>query len=437
LDSRALHGLAGEIVCALEPHTEADPAALLISLLVAFGSAVGSGPHARVGGTRHPARLFTVVVGETARARKGQSLRDIRQVLDRAEPDWATACIVGGLASGEGLINHVANDEFGHGGTALVVEEEFARILAVQGREGNTLSEIVRQCWDDGNLRVMTKKPIYANDAHVSIIGHVTLSELTDRLARTDISNGFANRFLYVCVRRSKRLPTGGNIDTRVVDQLATKMRRAIEVARRVREVRRTEAAEYRWAELYDELGDDDAEGLLGEATARAEAQVLRLSVAYALLDEADEIDVEHLDAAAALWDYCHASATYVFGDLPNNRLAETLYAALVAAGEAGLDGAQQHRAVGGHTKATDLRAARRVLVEQDRAVEHLDRTGGRARTMLLDASTEAAKEAKEANSQARSQSGTVSSLPSPVERQVDPTAPLHWRADRDVEDAS
>lgn len=45
LDGSALIGLPGKIVRTIEPHTEADSAAILIQLLVAFGCAVGRGPH--------------------------------------------------------------------------------------------------------------------------------------------------------------------------------------------------------------------------------------------------------------------------------------------------------------------------------------------------------------------------------------------------------
>ena len=45
LDESAFHGLAGRFVRAVEPHSEADPVALLVQTLVAFGNAVGRGPH--------------------------------------------------------------------------------------------------------------------------------------------------------------------------------------------------------------------------------------------------------------------------------------------------------------------------------------------------------------------------------------------------------
>lgn len=69
----AYHGLAGDIVRTIAPHTEADPAALLFQLLTAFGNSVGSGPCFRVEATLHRANLFCVLVGASSKARKGTS----------------------------------------------------------------------------------------------------------------------------------------------------------------------------------------------------------------------------------------------------------------------------------------------------------------------------------------------------------------------------
>src|SRR5688572_17522202 len=100
----AFHGLAGEIVKALEPHTEADGSAILLQLLVAFGAIVGHGPHVRVEGDEHHANLFGLLVGATAKARKGTSWGRVKEICSRVEscPNIRT-----GLSSGEGLIFHV------------------------------------------------------------------------------------------------------------------------------------------------------------------------------------------------------------------------------------------------------------------------------------------------------------------------------------------
>ena len=232
LCAEAFHGLAGEVVELIAPHSEADLAALLIQFLVAFGNALGRGPFFEVEGDRHATNLFTLMVGETAKARKGTSWSRIRRLFTLAEEAWVTTRVESGLSSGEGLIWAVrdpverqeriregnetryetaVSDPGVEDKRLLVLEEEFASTLRVMAREGNTLSPILRRAWDDGNLSSLVKNnPCRASGALISIIGHITAHELRQYLDRTEAANGFANRFLFVCVRRSKLLPEGG-----------------------------------------------------------------------------------------------------------------------------------------------------------------------------------------------------------------------------------
>ena len=64
LPSAALHGLAGDIVRLIGPHSEADPAAILIQALVAAGNIVGPGLHCSVESTRHALNLDAILVGD-------------------------------------------------------------------------------------------------------------------------------------------------------------------------------------------------------------------------------------------------------------------------------------------------------------------------------------------------------------------------------------
>lgn len=82
LAEEAFHGIAGEFVRLVRPETEADDAALLFSVLVALGSIIGRGPHYEVGGDRHYTNLFAVIVGQSAKARKGTSWGEVRRFVD-------------------------------------------------------------------------------------------------------------------------------------------------------------------------------------------------------------------------------------------------------------------------------------------------------------------------------------------------------------------
>jgi hypothetical protein len=63
LGPAAFYGLAGEIVRRIEPHTEADPVALLFQLVTAFGNLIGHDNYIVADGTRHYLNLNGVLVG--------------------------------------------------------------------------------------------------------------------------------------------------------------------------------------------------------------------------------------------------------------------------------------------------------------------------------------------------------------------------------------
>jgi len=219
LAPEARYGLAGDVVRALEPHTEADPAGLLCNFLAGFGNLVGPGPHYLLGAEPHPPRLNVLVVGATARSRKGTSWSAIAQVLEQADPGWAERRIKSGLASGEALVQAVRDETRNRAGELvdagepdkrlLVLEPEFVRVLAVAGRDGSTLSSHLREAWDKhGRLENLTKSDqVVVRRSHISILGQITREELLRRLTDTEAANGFANRFLFASVKRSKLRP--------------------------------------------------------------------------------------------------------------------------------------------------------------------------------------------------------------------------------------
>jgi Protein of unknown function (DUF3987) len=383
-DPAALDGLAGRVVEVLGPHTEADPAGVLLTFLVAFGNLIGSDAHAIADGADHPARLNVVLVGETSRSRKGTAWANVRRVLELAATDWYGQRVMGGLASGEGLIAAVRDPSDDDQGAAdkrlLVIEPEFSRVLTAAGREGSTLSAVLRACWDDGRLRVMTRRdPLVATGAHVSVVGHITAEELVRSLTATEAANGFANRFLFCCVRRSKQLPDGGSLDPAALDHLADHVQHAAERARPIRLLHRSPAAAKLWEAAYRSFGDGPS-GLAGALVARPEAQTLRLSVAYALLDRSNVIEVPHLEAALAVWRYCERSALHVFGATLGDPIADRLLAAVRQAGPAGLDRAGQYAAFARHVDRRQLERVRANLERRGLVITTTEQTRGRPR---------------------------------------------------------
>ena len=342
LGDEALYGLAGDFVRLVGPHSEADPAGLLAQFLAVSGTLIGAEPHAYIDGQRHPSKIWALVVGDTAAGRKGTSLTWATKVAELADPTFAERQR-NAIGSGEVIVWEVRDetrtvDRKGEvvvipgvpDKRLLIVESEFAGLLTVAGRKDSTASPIVRQAWDRDRLQTTTKtNAATATGAHVGIVGHITPEELRRKLTDVEVANGFMNRFLLVCVQRSKELPRGGHLRDRDLEPIAARLRDVMVFAQATHEVGMTDAAWAVWDAKYGDLSKS-RKGVFGAATGRAAPYVRRLAVLFAILDKRNTVDVAHLRAALEVWRYCEQSAAHLFdsgkvGDTTTDRVLDAL----------------------------------------------------------------------------------------------------------------
>lgn len=399
LAQEAFHGVVGDIVRTIEPHSEADPVALLVQSLIAFGSLVGRGPHFVAESARHFMNLFAVLVGATAKGRKGSSWSHVSRLFFAVDESWM-ARVLSGLSSGEGLIwavrdpiykqepirekgrvidyQQVQVDPGVSDKRALALESEFCSVLKVMAREKNTLSAIIRQAWDTGTIRTLTKNsPATATDAHISIVGHITRDELRREITATDQTNGFANRYLWHFVQRSKSLPDGGNLRDDDLLPLVSRLQQAVQFARNVGRMDRDADARDIWHAVYPSLSEGKP-GLLGGVLSRAESQVMRLACIYALMDMSAVVRPDHLNAALAVWEHSESSAAYIYGTSLGDHTADAIMEAMLIAGPHGLSRTEINSLLGHNVPAAEIDRALGVLRRTDRAHGVFTDTGGR-----------------------------------------------------------
>jgi len=223
-----------------------------------------------------------------------------------------------GLSSGEGLLAAFSDHDDGTPADRrlVVTEAEFARVLSVGKRDGNTLPAILRDLWDGGHARTLTKgSPLRVDNVHLVVVGHISPRELCLKLSEADVSGGTLNRFLPVLVERTKLLPESPTPPN--LDKLVREVGASHRIAGRApaRAYARTPAGRRYWAEVYRALDEVDTGGALSEIVARAPAYVQRIALLYAIADKETEIDVCHLRAALALVKYSIDSCRIVFGD--------------------------------------------------------------------------------------------------------------------------
>lgn len=409
IGASAFIGIAGSFVRAVEPHTEADPSFLLLQFLAYAGNAFGRNAYIYAGADRHYPNLFVCGVGPTSTGRKGSANGPVEMFFRAIDDDWIGR-VQSGLSSGEGLIwcvrdpiytrekikgakgeaasyQDVCSDDGIKDKRLVVRQSEFYGALQVMKRAGNTLSPTMRDAWDKDNLNSMVKNsPAKATGAHISIIANITREELLRGVLAEEMDNGFANRFLWCCSRRSKSLPEGGRMWMLDTDESFNDIRKRfnrIHYAVKGQVARDDEAARLwgynaspgcgKYAELTCER-----HGFFGVATARAPAQVLRLSLIYALLDGCDQVQRRHLLAALEVWRYCDDSARYIFGDSMGDPIADHILKALRQQ-LAGLTRKEIYTGVfGNHKSAGEIGQALALLERAGLAQRQTEQSSGR-----------------------------------------------------------
>lgn len=382
LTPEALHGLPGEFVRAVLPHSESDPAVLLVTYLSAFGNVIGRNAHFRVEADVHHLNIFVNIVGNTGTGRKGVATGHVLQHFHSVDEAWRESCVVSGLASGEGLLYRVRDTSDSDQGVTdkrlWVLESEFASLLRVAGRKDNILSAVIRNLWDRGDHQNMSKQsPIVVTDAHVSITGHIVRYELLSLLSECEAINGFGNRFLWICAKRSKFLPRGGQPGN--LAPLIQRLIEAVEFGRNAGEMTLDDQAWTLWDSAYTRL-EQGRFGLLGKLTQRASPYTRRLACLYALLDLSNVVRVDHLNAALALWQYAENSARYIFRMRTGDKLVDEILDALRAAGASGLTSTEINNLFRGNKRTDTIAPALQLLEETGQVRSEADSTGKKGR---------------------------------------------------------
>lgn len=390
LPSDALCGLPGKIVAAVAPHTEAHPAPVLLQFLARFGCSVGRNPHVWIANTRHHARLWPLIIGNTSDGAKGTS-EEVVKALFRGDGDRPNMSLdvnrTSGLSSGEGLIAPVRDpSEKDEGGAddkrLLVVESEFPGTLKVMDRQGSSLDRVFRQAWDGDRLSTMTRDPQVATDPHIVMIGHASPIELRARMTDTQLAGGTINRMIPFASRRVRLLSDGGNLPATVIREFNRDIEDAVARASKLGRVEMSPDATELWGSQYAAIRRSRSEGPVAKMLARSAPQVIRIALTYAIADTASVIEHEHMSAAIAMWSYAEQTAEWLFGSVVDSNELTDLERFIRDAGATGRSRTEITRDhFGGHKKSAEIKPLLADLLRGGQVRQQAVPTTGRPMT--------------------------------------------------------
>jgi Protein of unknown function (DUF3987) len=379
----AFYGIAGRIVKIIEADNEPCRENLLAHFLVFTGNYLGRNAHLRQGGIHH-LNEYLVIAGETAKGAKGTGLDLIRNLFEAVDPQWTKNQIKTGFTSGEAIIDAIADPPTNSQGAPptdkrlLMVEEEYGRFLTASSREGSTISHVCREGWDSkGTLSSRSRHdPRIATNPHISQINHVTPEELRRCLKTIENTNGFANRNLWIASRATKIEPTPPWIHWETQQSgIVAHLARTKSIFDVPREFHWDKAAQKRWREFYRQYRSRTDKGLVGPVLNRTLPHVCRLAMIYCALDQGWTINLAHLEAAIAFWDYSERTVRWLFTDKTGNPHADKLLWELQHLFPAGLTKTEIRREVfNTRISATEISQALKTLIEADLVLMRLER---------------------------------------------------------------
>lgn len=335
----SMFGLLGKLVAKIAPETEASPIAIYTQLMTIIGCYFGRIASSQVSGDKHFPNLMTLIVGDSALARKGTSLGVAISILEDIIPDFIKDNIKSGATSAEGIIHHnrdaiylikekkgklekVLVDAGINDKRLLIIETEFGSVLIVMKREGNKLSTAFREIFDSKNLSTLSKNnAVKSTNPHICFIAHITIEELLHLLNTVDIFNGFGNRFMFIHTKSDKILPEAPSIKDLDLKEEIKALSDAIhfwdEALKSPHGLRFkfSPEAQALWNEVYTHFMKNPESGIIGTLLNRNLVHAKKMAIIFAMVDKKNFIGKEHLEAALTIANYSKESIRFIFKD--------------------------------------------------------------------------------------------------------------------------
>jgi hypothetical protein len=342
LPAIALHGQLGRMAEAACSNSEAVPASVAIHILARFAATLGRTAYIQIGDHKRHLRMFSLIVGPTAKGRKGTSSEMPNRLFESVHSDYLVSAgflpleKLTALSTGEGLIQKVRdpyswttgdkehNDPGVSDKRLLCDISEFAGVLAQGRREGATLSTVLRDAFDGVVMTTPSATAFRrASDTHVCVVGSVPETEIVKNLNDVEKTNGFANRFPMFYSARTKIVPSPKPTDPMLMAQFARHVADAIWFGSRVGLVEMDDDALSLWeTTLYRRIEDQTYPELIDSLLGRRSLHTMIFAALIALFDHKSKIDADHLLAADAWMEYWEQTVLFVFSTAESNEKA-------------------------------------------------------------------------------------------------------------------
>lgn len=195
--SEVMTGVAGKFANTYARYLESPPAFLFMSFLTYLGHATSGQVTLESELTPEP-RLFTVLLGESADARKSTALKKTFDFFATLPPN--ITCTLWGVGSAEGLAKLLKNNP-----RAILIQDELKSLIQKMRIDSSILLPCINSLFESNQFYSATKShDIAIPKAELSLLAASTIETYRNMFTATFMDIGFLNR-LFIVVGNSER----------------------------------------------------------------------------------------------------------------------------------------------------------------------------------------------------------------------------------------
>lgn len=311
IPAACLRGWIGEYVNLMTPLCEAAPIYHLASALAIVGSTFGRDVHARYVNKSVFAANFYLLVGAAGTSRKDTAIELMLDAPNWRQPGSTTLnvspfSVVTDVASGQALVKTLAEQP-----NVMFYVTEYSRLVNNMNVQNSSLRSLLINAWNMPPMIANNSlgNPLVAKLPCLVVIAAVQPGVLADVMTKTDIEQGYANRWLLFPGIGHGEIPEPDNLDMTVAVALYRRLltaRSGYAGAEGGTRLELTDEAKRRWVDWY---GHDRRRAAASDEeksmASRLGVHIRKVALAYAASEGSVVITAEHLDAAIELVEWC------------------------------------------------------------------------------------------------------------------------------------
>ena len=310
-------------------------------------------------------------IGETGRERKTTAQSLARKLLpDPIPATWITD--LGGVASGEGILDALKDNDAATGHVGLMTVDELSALLRKSQQRGSTLTEFLIQLLDGTTpLRLAVRSnPVSCTDSLITISANATPGSLVDNVSEEIILGGLINRFLVFYAKATNIIPNPKAPDRVKLDHIRKRLWALSQTNHGA--IHLSPHAEATWDTHYkSRMGRPSICDIERAVSARTELHIRRLAGLYAVLEGTGNVTDDQLQAAIAVGLYCESAGIDLMREISGTRDArmENRILGLIRVSGGSMKRRDLHQKLGGRVSGEKLIRLLRGLEDVGRVV--------------------------------------------------------------------